>query len=96
MFNFKVFGLGRLFYPITYMDYSDEIAKRLVLGWGRTGALLEEIRIKELQALGLFDPTPLNEIFDDYIKNNQPSQSSGLVEQQYWFKKNAGKDRELR
>jgi hypothetical protein len=67
--------------------------KRWVAAWQRAGADLERIRRREIRELDSFKVIAQLCGPADYTRAPRaPKPTSGLVEQQQWFKKAAGRD----
>ncbi|NUM52669.1 MAG: hypothetical protein HUU46_03405 [Candidatus Hydrogenedentes bacterium] len=70
-----------------------EQGKQWVEAWKRAGEAMEKLRAEELQKLdGYRAIEMLCGDYDYTVEPRAPKPYSGLVEQQYWFKKAAGRD----
>jgi hypothetical protein len=69
-----------------------ELGRRWVETWKRAGVELERIRRKELRELDGYRAIQLLDSDADYTQHPYaPKPWSGLIEQQRWFKKAAGR-----
>jgi len=67
--------------------------KLWVEAWKRAGEAMEKLRAEELQRLDRYRAIELLCGEYDYtVEPRAPKPYSGLVEQQYWFKRAAGRD----
>ena len=67
-------------------------ARRWIEAWKLAGPELEQIRRKELRELDVMRAIQALCFDADYhVPPRAPKQTSGLVEQQYWFMKAAGR-----
>ncbi|MGI8601690.1 MAG: hypothetical protein ACR2OZ_01690 [Verrucomicrobiales bacterium] len=72
-------------------DEERELTKRWVETWKRAGPLLQAIRDEEIRAAKTADAfTAFASLSEHWIRTNPPLPSSGLVEQQRWFRKLTG------
>lgn len=70
------------------METDKENIKIWVENWKITGKLLEKLRIDEMRKSDTYQSMlALNDAFNSAIANALIAESSGLVEQQKWFKK---------
>ncbi len=64
------------------------LAKKYVATWKTTGPILERLRREELKNVDTYQSVQsLSGTFDFSVAPYRPLPSSGLVEQQAWFKK---------
>ena len=69
------------------MDQKQQL-HQWVKTWKNASRELEEIRQREFKSLSIQQAILLlSDAFESAIRQNPPSQTSGLVEQQYWFKR---------
>ncbi|MDD2998825.1 MAG: hypothetical protein PHV05_07150 [Candidatus Riflebacteria bacterium] len=67
-------------------DEQQEISKKIIEQWQRTGAKLEKIRAEELQNF-IYDPELVDAMLELGLLHAKPRFSSGLVEMQRYFSK---------
>jgi len=64
------------------------LAKKYVATWKKTGPILEQLRREELRRVDTYESVQnLSGSFDFSVDPYRPLPTSGLVEQQAWFKK---------
>lgn len=68
----------------TGADEQRKINKKIVGQWKRTGALLEEIRARELQNF-FYDPELVDSMLELGLLHARPRVTSGLVDMQRFF-----------
>ncbi len=70
-----------------------ELGRRWVQAWREAGQEMERLRRQELRRLDAYRAIALLCGPADYhLPPRAPKPTSGLVEQQYWFKKAAGRE----
>jgi hypothetical protein len=70
-----------------------EQGRRWVQAWREAGEAMERLRREELRSLDAYRAIALLCGPADYrVPPRAPKPTSGLVEQQYWFKKAAGRE----
>ena len=77
---------------MTKKDYSNPQFKKAIQGWKKAQPVMEEIRRQEIEQANTVEAlVALKDLFEDAIQRFEMRTTSGLIEQQYWFKKFAEK-----